>query len=94
MIYFLSAGLSPIKDMINIFVFDVESITVSDSTLQKNLDGDWQVLDSFIIEFINIIVLIFLAFDFEVSQQIFEWILFLHQKYLTKNYILIMWAEN
>lgn len=78
--------------MINIFAFDVEAITVSDSTFQEDPDRDRQMLDTFIIEFIDIIVLIFLSFDFEVSQQMSEWILYLHQKYLSK-YILIKYRH-
>ena len=52
--------------MVNIFFFDVKSITVPDSTLKKDLDRDGEFPYPFIIEFVDIIILICVAIEFKI----------------------------
>lgn len=79
----MGAGLLPIEDVLDILLGDAESVAVSDRAFEEDLDRDWELLDSVVVQLGQIEVSVGLAADGEFADEGFVGVLvrIVHQKY-------------
>jgi hypothetical protein len=64
----------PVNDVFDILFFDTETITVSHGTLEQNFDANWELVNSFIVELGEVVILIGVSIYLNGSKVRVEWI--------------------
>ena len=78
----------PIEYALDVLLGDIEPITIPDCTLEQNSDGDGQLGNSGIIEFVVIKVTISFLTYFEYGKILIVWVIrFLFHDVITNKYI-------